>query len=198
MVFLSRPRADLFLKCAVNAASLGADLNKGFIVGGTSAGGNIAATVAHLARDHGLPVTGCHLMAPAICDSAHLPERYRQETSSWQQNRNAAVLSRKAVKLFYDAYVPSQAERGNVLFSPLLWEGGHNGVCPTFFQVCGSDPLRDEALIYERTLREDEDVATKINVYPGLPHGFWSIYPTLNSSERFLDEALEGIQWLLT
>lgn len=184
-------------KCATNSSRLGADLRKGFLVGGTSAGGDIAATVAHLARDQKLPVTGCHLMAPAICDSAHLPMRYQQEPNSWEQNKDAAVLSRKAVKIFYDAYIPSQADRGNALFSPLLWEGGHGGICPTYFQVCGSDPFRDETLIYERTFREDAGVATKIDVYPGLPHGFWSVYPMLESSKRFFEEALEGVQWLV-
>lgn len=186
------------LQSVTNALQLGADLTKGFLVGGTSAGGNIAATVTHLARDHKLepPITGCHLMIPAMCDSAYLPEKYQQEPNSWQQNKDAAILSRKALSVFYGAYIV-EADRGNDLFSPLLWKSGHKGIPPTYFQVCGSDPLRDEALIYERILREEESVATKIDVYPGLPHGFWSVYPMLESSKRFFDQALEGVGWLI-
>jgi acetyl esterase/lipase len=68
---------------------------------------------------------------------------------------------------------------------------------PSYLQVCGADPLRDEALIYERVLREEEGLATKVDVYPGLPHGFWSVFPTIESSKKFVEESVKGVQWLL-
>ena len=36
----------------------------------------------------------------------------------------------------------------------LLHPDGHKDNPPVYFQVCGLDPLRDEALIYEKVLRE--------------------------------------------
>ncbi|KAK4980032.1 hypothetical protein LTR42_000339 [Elasticomyces elasticus] len=51
------------------AKNAGADPSKGFLIGGTSAGGNMTAVVAHMWRDAGDKpgITGCHLMIPAVC-----------------------------------------------------------------------------------------------------------------------------------
>lgn len=57
--------------------------------------------------------------------------------------------------------------------------------------------MRDEALIYERALREEAGVKTKLDVYPGQPHGFWSIFPKMEASKRFFEDAIDGIRWLL-
>ena len=59
------------------------------------------------------------------------------------------------------------------------------------------DPLRDEALIFERILREEEKIATKVNVYEGMPHGFWAIYDQMPSAATFINESVKGVQWLL-
>jgi acetyl esterase/lipase len=190
------PAADT-VQAAENASTLGADPSKGFLVGGTSAGGNIAAAISHIARDERLspPLTGCHLMIPVICNIDALPEKYRKDQHSWEQNEDAAVLGRKACDLFWDCYVPV-SERDNELFSPLIYKTGHANLPPHYFQICGADPLRDEALIYERVLREEEGFKTKVDVYPGLPHGFWSVFPTIESSKRFIEESVKGVQWL--
>ena len=59
------------------------------------------------------------------------------------------------------------------------------------------DPLRDEALIYEKVLREDYGTKTKVDIYPGFPHAFWSFFPTLKASEKVVEDAVKGVQWLL-
>jgi acetyl esterase/lipase len=187
------------VQAAENASQLGADPSKGFIIGGTSAGGNITVTITHLARDEKLspPLTGAHLMIPSVCVSKEMPEKYKQEQYSWEQNKNAAVLSQKACDLFFDNYVPKDSDRSSEIFSPLTFRTGHAGLPPNYFQICGADPLRDEALIYERILREEEGIKTKVDVYPGLPHGFWSMFPTIPSSKKFVEESVKGVQWLL-
>jgi acetyl esterase/lipase len=71
------------------------------------------------------------------------------------------------------------------------------GLPPVYFQICGMDPLRDEALIYEKVLREEYNIPTKLDVYPGLPHGFWSFWPDMKASTEFVNDATKGVAWLL-
>jgi len=59
------------------------------------------------------------------------------------------------------------------------------------------DPLRDEGLIYERELREECGVKTRLDMYPGLPHGFRTFFPSLKSCHKMIDDTLKGVEWLL-
>ena len=56
------------LQVAANAESIGADLSKGFVVGGFSGGAIFASIINYLARDDGLecPITGVFLSCPAF------------------------------------------------------------------------------------------------------------------------------------
>lgn len=81
--------------------------------------------------------------------------------------------------------------------SPFIFPTGHHGLPPTYFQICGMDPLRDEALLYEQVLREDCGVATRVDLYPGLPHGFWSWWPAAGFSKRQFHDSIQGLGWLL-
>ena len=72
-----------------------------------------------------------------------------------------------------------------------------SGLPPTFFQVCGMDPLRDDGLLYERVLREEYGTKTKLEVYPGLPHAFWSFLPHMKKSTQLIEDAIRGVEWLL-
>ncbi|KAK3072891.1 hypothetical protein LTR53_005994 [Teratosphaeriaceae sp. CCFEE 6253] len=184
---------------AENASSLGADPSKGFIIGGTSAGGNMTAVIANMWRDAGdkPSLTGCHLMIPAVCYKAFIPEKYQAEFKSFEQNKHAPILSEKACDLFVENYIPKMEDRKDPLYSPLLVEAGQKGLPPAYFQICGMDPLRDEALIYERILREDEGIKTKVDMYPGQPHGFWSLAPGMKASAKFVDDSVQGVKWLL-
>ena len=79
----------------------------------------------------------------------------------------------------------------------MLWETGHNDLPPSVFQICGQDPLRDEALIMERVMRQDLGIKTKVYMYPGVPHGFHSVAPTMKTSQKFVQDSIDGVGWLL-
>jgi len=93
------------------------------------------------------------------------------DTSLPTRNKKAPILSREAINLFLDNYIPDDEDRKNQLYSSLLWKSGHADLPPSCFQICGQDPLRDEALIFEKILREEHAIPTKVYVYPGQPHG---------------------------
>lgn len=73
---------------------------------------------------------------------------------------------------------------------------GHANLPPSFFQLCGMDPMRDEGLIYAAML-EDVGVATKVVMYPGLPHDFALLLPQLKSVGQFRKDQVQGFGWLL-
>lgn len=182
---------------AANAKSWGADPSAGFIIGGTSAGGNITAVLAHIARDEKLspPLTGQYLAIPAVLPQSKVPEKYKPYLLSYEQNEHAPVLPQAAIDMFMNAYQPD--DNDGVYYAAFNHPNGHKDLPAAFFQVDGMDPLRDEGIIYERVLREENGIRTKMDVYPGLPHGHWGFFPFLSSSEKFRKEQVEGFGWLL-
>lgn len=169
---------------------------RGFVVGGNSAGANITAVLTHLARDAQMnpPITGQYLAVPLLLPPEVVPEHCRERYLSSEQNKHAPILPRAALKMFAKAYQPDLQSR---LYVPFNDPSGHADIPPAYIQVCGMDPYRDENLIYESVLREDYGIKMRLDIYPGLPHSFWGFFPNLSSSERWRDDTLKGMGWLL-
>lgn len=45
---------------------------------------------------------------------------------------------------------------------------------------------------------KDAAVQTKMDVYPGLPHAFWALFPDFEATKRHEKESEEGLKWLLS
>jgi acetyl esterase/lipase len=176
-----------------NAETLKATLTRGFIVGGISAGANLAAVISHRALESDIKLTGVFLSVPTVCSAEFIPEKYKESFFSFEQNINAPGLSWDDIKFYIDTYNPDHSAPD---FSPLLWPTGHNGLPPTYIQIAGLDPLRDEAFIYDCEMKA-AGVKTKVDVYPGMPHAFWLLAPQTSQSKKWRKDCVEGIRWML-
>jgi acetyl esterase/lipase len=177
------------------------DLERGFVVAGSSGGATFASIVCHLARDDGLKpaLTGCHLTCPILTDeiadsSGEItrifgPERY----ASQDTHANGMLQDRKMKEaiLRLSTFPVGKSE----LLSP-LHSGSHANLPPTYVQVCGLDPWRDGGIIYVEEL-EKEGVRTKLEVFNGLPHVWWTVFPMLKVSRVRFEEMVKGMEWLL-
>jgi len=182
---------------SMHAPELNADITKGFILGGISAGANFTAVLAHCARDdpilHG-KLTGQLLLLPTVVHADAVPEQYKSELLSMEQNKDAPLLGKSLMNTIYNLY--GITDPADPKMSPLLFPS-HKNLPPAHIQVCGWDPVRDEALLYEKVLKE-QSVKTSLEVYPGVPHGFHVIFPTLAQSIKWEEDVRKGIRWLLS
>jgi acetyl esterase/lipase len=182
---------------AANATGLGANPAKGFIVGGESSGGNIAIVLTHLAKADNLspPITGQFLSLASCLPPDTVPERYKPFYHSWEQAENSPKLFGYAMTtMFREAHNP---DMNSPLFGAFNDPKGHAGMPPAYFQVCGLDPVRDEALVYEKVLREEYGIDTKVDVCAGLPHAFWQVYPAFEKGKDAIEDMMNGFKWLL-
>ncbi|KAK7678435.1 hypothetical protein QCA50_018495 [Cerrena zonata] len=186
------------LKWAVqNSHSLNASPVLGFIVGGCSAGANYTASIALRARDDPFflenPLTGQLLQIPQVVHpNADVPERYKSVFVSMSENAYAPLLGQEDM-LRFDATlnVDPNDPRFSVLLAP-----NHEDLPRTYLQVAGADPVRDEGLLYERVLK-DAGIETKLDFYPGIPHGTHYVLPRVKLSQKFYQDFEDGIGWLL-
>lgn len=183
---------------AAKATSWGADpVRKGFIVGGTSAGANLAAGLAHVARDNHLSpsLTGQWLACPWLCPQSGMPDRYEDVLCSYDQCREAPALNQSSISMYTEALRPDPMDDR---FNVFCHSRGHSDLPPAYIQVCGMDPFRDEGILYEEVLRMEWGVKTRMDVYPGMPHGYWLFFPNLTGHVvRYREDLSGGFRWLL-
>ncbi|KAI5251956.1 lipase/esterase [Aureobasidium subglaciale] len=188
---------DTLLWLSKNAEAIGSDPSKGFILGGISAGGNLTACIAQKTlEDKSLahPLTGLWLCVPLVFPNQELvPDKYKELWFSHEQNAEAPILDKNAIDAIQ---VHLEPDESSALYSPFNSKNPHKGLPPTYVQVDGMDPLRDDGLIYEEVLKEN-GVKTKIDIWPGLPHAHFGFLPFLNGSKKAVLDTFLGFGWLL-
>ena len=94
---------------AENATDLKIDLEKGFLVGGDSAGGNISAAITLKAREDPFfasrPLTGQYLREPAVVYPEAHPEKYNADLQSLNKYTATPLLNRESTLQFFRAYL---------------------------------------------------------------------------------------------
>ncbi|KAJ7112277.1 Alpha/beta hydrolase fold-3, partial [Mycena epipterygia] len=139
---------------ANNTSKISGALTKGFLVGRLSAGGSYVAAVTHRARYDPFfqdrKITGHILEVPTLLHpGAAIPEKFKTDLLSMEQKKDAPLLSKANHGFFYNCL---KADPSNLEISPLLLS--HKNLPPAYIQISGLDPLCDEALLYDRLLRE--------------------------------------------
>ncbi len=159
-----------------HAESLGVDAAR-LAVGGDSAGGNLAAVVALLARDAGdLPIAYQLLIYPATDMRCGHP--------SHAENGTGYLLETPTIAYYRGNYIDDEASWLDWRASPLL-HADLSRLPPALVLTAGFDPLRDEGLAYADRLVAAGNRATYV-CYERQLHGFITM-------GKILDEANSAV-----
>jgi acetyl esterase len=146
---------------AQQADELGGDSSR-LLVAGDSAGGNLAAVTALLARDRGRPaIAGQLLIYPATAADFG--------TASYRRFGTGYYNTATAMAWYWDQYVPNLANRSHPTASPL--RADLTGLPPAVVITAGYDPLCSEGDAYAKALVA-AGVPTIHRDYKGAIHGF--------------------------
>jgi len=158
---------------AANAQKLGVDASR-LVVGGDSAGGNLAAVVAIAARDgDGPKIAGQLLIYPATEARRTHPSHSEPETS--------ILLTHSVTTWFYWNYLNDVADVDDWRVSPARAQT-LGALPPAYVLTAGADPLRDEGNDYAARLK-DAGVAVTYRHFPGQFHGFFTMGKLLNQAD---------------
>jgi acetyl esterase len=157
---------------ASHARELGIDPAR-LLVGGDSAGGNLAAVVTLSARDgNGPPISGQVLIYPATDFAMTHPSHREPETS--------ILLTHTNIRWFRDHYLRSAADGEDWRASPAR-ATTLAGLPPAYVLTAGADPLRDEGEEYAKRLKQ-AGVPVTFKTFPGQFHGFFTMGKLLNQA----------------
>ena len=163
---------------AENATQLKIDLSR-LAIGGASAGGNLAAAVAQMARDRSGPEIRLQMLIYPVLDD-------RCDTLSMKNGEDSYIITRQNVLDCWRHYLGQDQKNVSPYAAPARATNLRN--LPTaYIMTCEHDPLRDEAISYAMRLM-DAGVSVELHNYPGTVHGFDYLTPSDISTRAVNDE----------
>jgi acetyl esterase len=171
-----------------NAADLGCDPAR-IAVAGDSAGGNLAAVVAQLARIRGGPRLSHQLLIYPVTDHAF-------DTASYRDNAEGYFLTRDMMRWFWGHYLVRPEDGDDPLASPLRAKD-LTGLAAATVITAEYDPLRDEGEAYAARLAA-AGVPTELRRYDGMFHGFFAMTEVLDAAKQSVTFAASRLRGAFT
>jgi acetyl esterase len=169
---------------AANAPRLAVDPAR-LAVGGDSAGGNLAAAVALLARDRGGPALSHQLLVYPNTD-------FLSDTASLRENTDPLLFNDKSVRWYRDHYLVGDDDALDPRASPLR-AADLAGLPAATVITAEYDPLRDQGEQYAQRLAQ-AGVPVRARRYDGMIHGFFAMAGTLDGGKAAIEYAAAGLR----
>ena len=161
--------------CAAHGSEIGIDPER-IAVGGDSAGGNLAAVAALMARDAGGPVIRLQVLVYPVADYACDTESYRTYAEGY------GMLEARSMRWFRDHYLRGEADRLDWRAAPLR-AADLSGLPPAIVLTAQCDVLHDEGEAYAQRLRA-AGVEVEYRDCEGMIHGFFTMAPAIDGAVR--------------
>lgn len=171
---------------AEHASELGADPAR-VAIGGWSAGGNLAAVVAQLARDAGGPDLVHQVMVCPVTD--HYSRS--MERPSYSENAEGYLLTRDSMVWFWDMYIGKDGNADDPKAAPMQ-AADVSALPPATVLTMEFDPLRDEGAAYADRLRE-AGVAVKYICYQGQIHTSYNSSAAIERGREIITEVSKSL-----
>jgi len=153
-------------------------------IGGASAGGNLTAVVALMARDRGGP--------PIVLQVVEIPVTdLTMSYPSIDENGKGYILTRESMEEYRGYYV-SDDDKKHPYASPIFADD-LSGLPPAIVMTAEFDPLRDEGEAYAARLRE-AGVPTVAKRWEGHIHGSMMFTAVLSSARQYRGEITAALR----
>ena len=174
---------------AENTRQLGVDPAR-IAVAGDSAGANLAAVVAMMARDAGGPDIAFQLLVYPVAD-------YAFDTPSYETYaEGAGILTVAGMHWFRDHYLNGPEDREDWRAAPLRAKDFSN-LPPALVITAECDVLHDEGVALAEAMGA-AGVAVEHRDYPGMMHGFYSFAPVVDDGRAAQLHAAEALRKVLS
>ncbi len=176
---------DALVWTAANVDALSVDGSR-LAVAGDSAGGNLAAAVAILARDRAGPALRHQLLIYPVTDQDY-------SSASYAENGGGEYyLSTDGMRWFWGHYLGDTATE-NAPSATVLRMNDLSGLPSATVITAEYDPLRDEGLAYAEKLRA-AGVAVDAATAPGMIHGFFSMFEAVPDAWHWIEHGASNLR----
>lgn len=170
-----------------HASTLGVDPAR-LVVGGESAGGNLAAVMALMSRDLDGPPITLQLLEVPVADMS----RTSGSRPSMRLFASGYGLDTTAIEAFTESYIPVVEDREEPYASP-LFTSDLKAVAPAHILTAEFDPLRDGGEAYAVRLQQ-AGVRTTLHRCLGHTHGSSCLWSAWAPACAWMDEVTSAVR----